>query len=143
MLRPLGGRALYAGDMTTLAHSLTPISADVLAVFVSQSEDGKWNTPLSGELDATIRDAIARLGFEPGIDASITFPAPATSDYRTITVVSIPEKSGAIDPLRYAAGTATRGAKGTVVLVFPSASVDDSSQVLEGSALAATPAFTR
>lgn len=143
MLRLLSARALYAGSMTTLAHSLSPISADMLAVFVSQSDDGKWTTPVSGELDAAIRDAIARLGFEPGIDASITFPAPSTSDYRTITVVSIPEKSGAIDPLRYAAGTATRGAKGTVALMFPSASADDSSQILEGSALAATPSFTR
>ena len=143
MLRRLGGLGLYAGKMTTLAHSPKPIAADTLAVFVTKATDGKWITPLTGALDEAIKSSLAKLNFEPGVDAVSTFPAPDSSDYRAITVVSIPGDAGVIDPLRYAAGTSARGARGTIALVFPTDSADDSAQVLEGAALSALPVFTR
>lgn len=143
MLRRFGSQWLYAGKMTTLAHSPKPVAADILAVFATKAADGKWITPLTGELDAAICDSLARLNFEPGVDAVTTFPAPVGSDYRTITVVSHPIDSGIVDPLRYAAGTAARGARGTLALVFPTDSSDDCAQVLEGAALAVIPVFTR
>lgn len=143
MLRRLNGGALYAGGMTTLAHSTSLVPADSLAVFVLKAEDGKWTTPLTGDLDSAVRDSIARLNFEPGVDSVTTFPAPASSDYRTITVVSIPENSGVVDSIRYAAGTAARGAKGTLALLFPTTSSGESAQVLEGAALSVIPPLTR
>lgn len=133
----------YAGDMTTLAHSSALVSADVLAVLATKLESGGWSTTLPDELDEFVRDAIARMGFEPGVDAAVTIPAPSGAKYSTIVIVSLPAGSGIVDPLRYAAGTATRGAKGTVALTFPTESSDDAAQVLEGAALAAIPAFTR
>ncbi|MEY4476977.1 MAG: hypothetical protein RJA31_481 [Actinomycetota bacterium] len=129
--------------MTTLAHSPKLISADTLAVFATKAADGKWITPATGALDEAIRDALARLNFEPGVDASTTFPAPESSEFRTITVVSVPVDSGVVDPLRYAAGTAARGVRGTLAVMFPTDSVEDAEQVLEGAALTAIPVFSR
>lgn len=129
--------------MTTLSHATDLSSADSLVVFATQSKEGKWATPISGALGATIRDAIARLNFEPGADSTVTFPAPESSGFRTITVVSSPAERHVVDPLRYAAGTAVRGLKGTIVLAFPTSSAAEASEVLEGAALSVIPALTR
>lgn len=134
--------AVYAGAMTTFAHSKSLVSADTLAVFVTQSDDGAWITPLSGDLDAAVLDGLGRLSFEPGIDARVVMPAPASSEFQSIAVVSLPRDSGTVDPFRYAAGTAARGLRGTLALVFPTASADDTAQVLEGAALSTIPALT-
>ena len=143
MLRPSGHGSLYAGDMTVYAHSTKLVPGDTLAVFAWQADDGTWSTSVSGALDAAVRDAIARMNFEPGVDASLTVPAPTDSDYRTLTIVALPTVHEITDPLRYAAGTAARGAKGTLVLAFPVSTEDAAEQVLEGAALGSLAGFTR
>ena len=129
--------------MTTLAHSTKLVSADALAVFASKDSSGSWSMPLGGELERFVADSLTKLGFEPGIDASVTIPAPDDSPYRSIIIVALPDNTDISDPLRYAAGTAARGVKGSLVLSFPIDTAVDSATVLEGAALAAIPAFTR
>ncbi|MEY4396484.1 MAG: hypothetical protein RLZZ40_240 [Actinomycetota bacterium] len=129
--------------MTTLAHSTKLVTADTLAVYATKNEKGGWATELDGSLHDAVVDAITKLKFEPAIDAALTVPAPAGSPFSAIVIVGLPDGSGIIDPLRYAAGTAARNGHGSLALAFPTSSVSDASQVLEGAALATVPAFTR
>ncbi|MFZ4505681.1 MAG: leucyl aminopeptidase [Microbacteriaceae bacterium] len=129
--------------MTVLAHTTRLTSADCVAVTISVSADGVRSTSAPKDLAAFVLDAANRLAFDGAHDSVIVVPAPTATRFTTLVLVGLPTTNGAVDQLRYAAGFATRAAKGSLALVFPTSNSSDATQVAEGAALAAIPAFTR
>jgi leucyl aminopeptidase len=143
MLRLFGPLLAYAGDMTSVTHARTLVPGDVLVVLASKDAEGVVTQPARGKLGRWLADAIERLEFDGGKDATATLPAPSWSDYRTIQLVGLASSRNRVNALRYAAATATRSLSGHVVVMFPTRSAKESTAVAEGALLGALKTMTR
>lgn len=129
--------------MTTVTHSRSLTAGDVLVVGVSVQPDGERSHGLRGKFGRWMTDALDRLEFDGGKDATATMPAPSWSDYRTVVCVGLPVTRDSRASLRYAAGTATRSLTGKVVVHLATKNTADSTAVAEGALLGATKTMTR
>ena len=143
MLRLFRSPFAYAGGMTVLSHSRSLVPGDVLAVLATKDSEGNVIHPIRGKLGRWLTDAIDRVSFDGGKDSTLTMPAPAWSEFRTIQLVGMGKHRDRSTNLRYAAGTALRPLSGHVVVNFSTRTTADATVVAEGALLGATKTMTR
>ncbi len=143
MLRRYPSPLAYAGGMTSVSHSLSPVAADVLVLIATKDPEGNVVHSLRGKLGRWLSDAIDRIGFDGGMDSTAILPAPQWSDYRTIALVGFGSASHRISNLRYAAATATRTLSGHVAVNIATRSVAEATAIAEGALLGALKTMSR
>ena len=135
--------SLTLGNMTSITHSRSLVSGDVLVIGVSPHTDGAPTHGAHGKLGRWITDSIDRLGFDAGKDSVSTVPAPSWSDYRTVVLVGVATGEPSTSAIRYAAGAACRSLSGDVVIHIPTKNTADATALAEGALLGATKTKTR
>lgn len=143
MLRRYSQPLAYAGGMTTVSHSRSLVSGDVLVLAVAKDANGEFTHGVRGKLGAWLNDAIDRVGFDGGKDSVASLPAPVWSDFRTITLVGFGMESNRIESLRYAAATACRSLAGHVIINVATRSETEASAIAEGALLGSLKTMTR
>ena len=143
MLRRYPERLAYAGGMTSVSHSRSLVSGDVLVLVAMKAEDGEISHGIRGKLGRWLTDAIDRVSFDGGKDSTSILPAPQWSDYRTIALVGFGSAPARVTNLRYAAATATRSLSGHVVVNIATRTSAEATAIVEGALLGALKTMTR
>jgi leucyl aminopeptidase len=131
---------MTVATLHTTSATASTVSADVLVVGVSASDDGPVLHVEGDEFDA-LREALSAIGFTGAKDAVRRLPAIGAASSIALVGLGSKEIDGtfSVDALRYAAGTAARQLVGveSIVLALPVSDSAGTLAVLEGAAIGA------